>query len=260
MLSTTARPFRFSAHSAAASATCSSNNMSHSTPADASTSASILHTPPTLACKIRSYGGRSAMAIRICTTSNCDSSSQAASSDIKTFKAGIRQMYLQRRRRRAEDLDQRPALHPAWRQLGIQRIDAALPRSRVRRRRALSPRNELQHDSQLGGPDRRRGLSTKPATAMASWCGRISGSPIPGTVPTRTTTSCSCSNVRDIVLRIRNHASIGLYCGRNEGFLRPAARRWHPQDPRGTPSGHALHPQFCGRRSRAATALYRPCR
>ena len=26
------------------------------------------------------------------------------------------------------------------------------------------------------------------------------------------------SNVRDLILRIRNHASIGLYCGRNEGF------------------------------------------
>jgi Glycosyl hydrolase 2 galactose-binding domain-like/Exo-beta-D-glucosaminidase Ig-fold domain/Glycosyl hydrolases family 2/NedA-like, galactose-binding domain len=28
-------------------------------------------------------------------------------------------------------------------------------------------------------------------------------------------------NVRDLVLRIRNHASIGLYCGRNEGFPPP---------------------------------------
>jgi Exo-beta-D-glucosaminidase Ig-fold domain/F5/8 type C domain/Glycosyl hydrolases family 2 len=29
------------------------------------------------------------------------------------------------------------------------------------------------------------------------------------------------SNVRDLVLRIRNHASIGIYCGRNEGFPPP---------------------------------------
>jgi hypothetical protein len=29
------------------------------------------------------------------------------------------------------------------------------------------------------------------------------------------------SNVRDFILRIRNHASIGLYCGRNEGFPPP---------------------------------------
>ena len=26
------------------------------------------------------------------------------------------------------------------------------------------------------------------------------------------------SNARDTILRIRSHASIGLYCGRNEGF------------------------------------------
>ena len=30
------------------------------------------------------------------------------------------------------------------------------------------------------------------------------------------------SNARDLLLRIRNHASVGLYCGRNEGFPPPA--------------------------------------
>lgn len=45
------------------------------------------------------------------------------------------------------------------------------------------------------------------------------------------------SNARDLLLRIRNHASIGLYCGRNEGFpppplekgLRKAIADLHPQ-------------------------------
>ena len=44
------------------------------------------------------------------------------------------------------------------------------------------------------------------------------------------------SNARDLLLRIRNHASIGLYCGRNEGFppppleagLRAAIAELHP--------------------------------
>ena len=67
-------------------------------------------------------------------------------------------VHLQRRRRRAAHLDQRPPLRRARRQLGLQRIDAALPRPRIRRRRALSPRHELHHDPQLGGPDRRRRL------------------------------------------------------------------------------------------------------
>ena len=44
----------------------------------------------------------------------------------------------------------------ARRQLGLPRIHAALPRPRIRRRRALPPRHELHHDPQLGGPDRRR--------------------------------------------------------------------------------------------------------
>ena len=39
--------------------------------------------------------------------------------------------------------------------------------------------------------------------------------------PSRMTTNCSCKNVKDLVLRIRNHPSVGLYCGRNEGFPPP---------------------------------------
>ena len=35
------------------------------------------------------------------------------------------------------------------------------------------------------------------------------------------------SNVKDLILKIRNHASIGLYCGRNEWFPASAARRRH---------------------------------
>jgi Exo-beta-D-glucosaminidase Ig-fold domain/Glycosyl hydrolases family 2/F5/8 type C domain len=45
------------------------------------------------------------------------------------------------------------------------------------------------------------------------------------------------SNVKDLILRIRNHASIGLYCGRNEGFppkpledgIRKVLAELHPQ-------------------------------
>jgi hypothetical protein len=45
------------------------------------------------------------------------------------------------------------------------------------------------------------------------------------------------NNARDLILRIRNHASIGLYCGRNEGFppppletgIRKALAELHPQ-------------------------------
>ena len=33
------------------------------------------------------------------------------------------------------------------------------------------------------------------------------------------------ANARDIVRRIRNHPSVGLYCGRNEGYPPPGARR-----------------------------------
>ena len=58
-------------------------------------------------------------------------------------------------RRRAEDVDQRAALHSEGRQLGIQRIDAALPRARVRSGDAVPPRHALQHGAELGGADRR---------------------------------------------------------------------------------------------------------
>jgi hypothetical protein len=49
------------------------------------------------------------------------------------------------------------------------------------------------------------------------------------------------SNVKDLILKIRNHASIGLYCGRNEWLSAGAARRGHPQRPGRTPSWHPLH-------------------
>jgi beta-galactosidase/beta-glucuronidase len=43
-------------------------------------------------------------------------------------------------------------------------------------------------------------------------------------------------NARDLVLKIRNHPSIGIYCGRNEGYppktlddgLRQAVAALHP--------------------------------
>jgi hypothetical protein len=70
------------------------------------------------------------------------------------------------------------------------------------------------------------------------------------------------NNARDLILRIRNHASIGLYCGRNEGFppqpleigIRKALAELHPQiqyipsSADDTVSGHgpymALPPSF----------------
>ncbi len=63
------------------------------------------------------------------------------------------------------------------------------------------------------------------------------------------------SNVKDLVLRIRNHPSVGLYCGRNEGFPPPPLEQGirkiladlHPQ--------LALHPEFRRRGSQRTRAV-----
>ena len=55
-------------------------------------------------------------------------------------------------------------------------------------------------------PARRRGVA-----------GFLAGESL-GRPRSRTTTRMFMRNVKDTVLRIRNHASIGLYCGRNEGY------------------------------------------
>ena len=65
-------------------------------------------------------------------------------------------VYLQRRRRHAEDLDQRKAFRRTRRKLGISGNQPALSCARVRHRPRLSQGYELHHDPQLGGPDRRR--------------------------------------------------------------------------------------------------------
>ena len=76
-------------------------------------------------------------------------------SDSKSFESGIRQFTYSRGWRRVENVDQRTPFHPEGRELGIWRVDAAVPGAGVRRRGGLSPGHELQHDPQLGGPDRR---------------------------------------------------------------------------------------------------------
>ena len=67
-------------------------------------------------------------------------------------------------------------------------------------------------------------------------------------------------NVKDYVLRIRNHPSIGLYCGRNEGYppkplddgIRKTLAELHPDA--------ALHPQLGRRRGERARAVPRDAR
>ncbi len=79
-----------------------------------------------------------------------------AVSDQQVIQRRRAPLHLQRGRRRAAHLRQRSPLRGARRQLGIPRIHAPLPRPRIRRRGALSPRHEFHHDPQLGGADRRR--------------------------------------------------------------------------------------------------------
>ena len=60
-------------------------------------------------------------------------------SDARAFDVGHSANDLQRRGWRSADLDQRPAIYCAGRELGIRRVDAALSPARVRRRGPLSP-------------------------------------------------------------------------------------------------------------------------
>ncbi len=53
---------------------------------------------------------------------------------------------------------------------------------------------------------------------MAWLCGRTSGSRIHGMDLIPIIMICFLSNARDYILRIRNHASLGIFCGRNEGL------------------------------------------
>ena len=46
------------------------------------------------------------------------------------------------------------------------------------------------------------------------------------------------SNANDTIRRIRNHPSIGLYCGRNEGYPPAPLDARHPPIARGVASGH----------------------
>ncbi len=59
------------------------------------------------------------------------------------------------------------------------------------------------------------------ATSTASWCGTNSSSPIPLDGPDPTDIPTYIANVRDKVLRFRNHPSIILWCARNEGYPPP---------------------------------------
>ena len=52
------------------------------------------------------------------------------------------------------------------------------------------------------------------------------------------------NNAKDLVLRIRNHASVGLYCGRNEGFPPPPLEIGTSPDPRRASPRAALHSQL----------------
>ena len=160
-----------------------------------------VHAPGTAAPESRSSGGRRATASRTCTASNCSLRPRTRPFPTpKSFHSRSAPVHLQRRGRRAEDVDQRPALHPARRKLGLQRVHAALPRARVRRGRPLPPRHELHHDPQLGGPDRRRRIlrSVRPLRhrGLAGLLARQSlGRPGPGrqrrcSCATRRTRSC----------------------------------------------------------------------
>jgi len=83
---------------------------------------------------------------------------------------------------------------------------------------------------------------------MASWCGRISGWANPWDGPDPDDDAMFLRNVQDYVLRIRNHPSIGLYVGRNEGFPPKPIDDGNPRHARRSPSGHALHSQLGRRR------------
>ena len=54
------------------------------------------------------------------------------------------------------------------------------------------------------------------------------------------------ANARDFLLRIRNHASIGLYCGRNEGYPPTGAGEGIACCAEGAASGDPLHSKFGG--------------
>ena len=76
----------------------------------------------------------------------------------------------------------------------------------------------------------------KRATATASWSWQDFWLANPWDGPDPDDNAMFLRNVKDYVLRIRNHPSIGLYCGRNEGYppkplddgIRAALAELHP--------------------------------
>ena len=84
--------------------------------------------------------------------------------------------------------------------------------------RPLSPRDELHHDPQLGRANRRRRAFYEACDrhGIVVWQDFWLANPFDGPIPDDN--AMFLANSRDFVLRIRNHASVGLYCGRNEGY------------------------------------------
>ena len=57
------------------------------------------------------------------------------------------------------------------------------------------------------------------------WCGTISGNPRRTTTLRLRTRHCFLTNARDTILRFRNHPSIVVWCGRNEGVRSPSSMK-----------------------------------
>ena len=63
------------------------------------------------------------------------------------------------------------------------------------------------------------------------------------------------ANATDLVIRIRNHPSVGLYCGRNEGYPPKPLDDAHPRAAGRAASRPALHLQFGRRRGQRPRAV-----
>ena len=104
------------------------------------------------------------------------------------------------------------------RQLGLRRIHAALPRARIRRGGALPRGDELHHDPQLGGADRRRRIlrSLRPARHRGV-AGFLAGQSVGRSRPGR---QRHVPAQREGLRAAHSQPSVrsGCTCGRNEGY------------------------------------------
>jgi hypothetical protein len=138
-------------------------------------------------------------------------------SDAKTFKAGIRQMTFSEENRNLKLFINGRRFIPRGGNWGFAE---SMLRYRAREYDAA-----VRYHREMNFTMIRNWVGQIPDDAFYEACDRHGvvvwqdfwlANPWDGSVPNDN--ALFLANVRDLILRIRNHASIGLYCGRNEGF------------------------------------------